>query len=114
MVDPYAVAQDALKLVQLIVRKCDEVKALKTELTPLKDNLESLGGILRNVGEVHYETIPPLSTILRSMLTLLHGNASVFLIGLRLVKRFDELEVKERPRYPLGQLQELAQYCSGL
>lgn len=64
MVDPYAVAQDALKLVQLIVRKCDEVKALKTELTPLKDNLESLGGILQNVGEVHYETIPPLKSIL--------------------------------------------------
>lgn len=70
MVDPYSVAQDALKLVQLIVRKCDEVKALKTELTPLKDNLRSLGGILQDVGEVDYKTIPPLSTILRPMLRL--------------------------------------------
>ena len=70
MVDPYAVAQDALKLVLLIVRKCDEVKSLTTELTPLKNNLESLGGILQDVETTDYNKVSPLSTILRPMLRL--------------------------------------------
>ena len=67
MVDPCVVAHNALALVQLIVRKCDEVKSLKKELAPLKNNLESLGGILQGVGRVDYKTDSPLSTILHQI-----------------------------------------------